>query len=68
MANLFRKTYTRALPEGAEVFTRRGKRMSRWTNGLGRTQTAEVSTDGQGVLVNVASQCESRSKKAQPTS
>ena len=33
MANLYRKTYTKPLPDGAEVFTRRGKRMARWTNG-----------------------------------
>ena len=51
MANVFRKTYKRALPEGAEVVTRRGKRMARWTDGRGRTQTAELSPDGQAVIV-----------------
>ena len=51
MANLFRKTYTRALPEGAEVFARRGKELARWTDGRGRTQTAQLSPDWQGVIV-----------------
>ena len=51
MANLFRKTYTRALPEGADVVTRRGKKLVRWTDGRGRTQTAELSSDGRGVIV-----------------
>ena len=54
MANLYRKTYTRALPEGEEVFTRRGKKMARWIDGRGRKQTAELSTDGQGVIVESA--------------
>ncbi len=51
MANLYRKTYTHEIPEGAEVFTRRGKRMARWTDGRGRVQTAALSPDKQGVII-----------------
>ena len=51
MASIFRKRIKRAKPEGAEMFTRRGKRMTRWTDGRGQTQTAELSADGESVIV-----------------
>jgi len=51
MANIFRKTYAKPLPEAAEVFTRRGKKMARWTDGRGRTQTAPLASDRQRVVL-----------------
>ncbi len=54
MANLYRKTYTRALPDGAEVFTRRGKKLAKWTDGRGRKQTAELARDGEKVILESA--------------
>ena len=51
MAIVYRKTHTKPLPAGAELFTRRGKKLARWTDGHSRTQTAELSDDGQSVVV-----------------
>ncbi len=35
IATLYRKTYTKPLPEGAELFTRRGQRFARWKDAKG---------------------------------
>jgi len=51
MATIYRKTYRRALPEGAEVVCRNGKQVARWTDGNGHKQTAEVADDGQNIIV-----------------
>ena len=51
MAALFRKTTTRPAPEGAELFTRKGKRFARWKDRSGKTRTAPVVCDAQGVAV-----------------
>src|SRR4051812_1709499 len=46
---LYRKSYTKALPIEAELFTRKGERFARYTDGRGRTKTAKVTTNEQGV-------------------
>jgi integrase len=50
MASVFRRSYRRPLPEGAEVVTRRGERLARWKDRAGRTRTAPLADDGQIVL------------------
>ena len=42
MASVYRKTVTRKLPAGAELFTRKGERMARWKDRTGKRQTAPV--------------------------
>ncbi len=44
MATVFRKTYTKPLPKGAELFTRRGQRFARWKDAKGKMRTAKVTT------------------------
>jgi integrase len=46
MSNLRRIPYTKPLPPGAEVFTRKGKRLARWKDGKSRTREAPVNEDG----------------------
>jgi integrase len=72
MGTVFKKITTRAMPEDAEVFTRKGERLARWkagrkvktapVTGSGRIRT-ESSTyycryrDGSGLVVEVATGC-----------
>ena len=46
---LYRKTFTKAIPRGAELFTRKGERFARWSDGRGRTRTAKVTSNQHGV-------------------
>ena len=48
MGSIFKKTVTKPLPPGAEVFTRGGKRYARWTDRKGKTRTAPVKQDNDG--------------------
>ncbi len=48
MATVFKKTYTKPLPEGAELFTRKCERFARWKDGKGKTRTAKVTTGKDG--------------------
>jgi len=50
MARVFRHTYSKALPEGSEVLTRRGKKYARFKDGRGKTLTAPLSQDGKKVI------------------
>ena len=52
MASVFKKTFTKPLPEGAEVFIRKDERFARWKDGKGKTRTAPVTT-GRGGLDRV---------------
>ncbi len=40
---LYRPTFTKAIPSGAEIFARKGERFARWKDGRGRTRTAKVT-------------------------
>src|SRR6188768_3119230 len=42
MASVYRKTVTRNLPSGAELFRRQGSQYARWTDSKGKRQTAPV--------------------------
>ncbi len=48
MAHVYRKTYTKPVPIGAEFFTRRGARMVRWTAANGKTKMARVTVPETG--------------------
>ncbi len=48
MATVFRKTFTKPLPEGAEVHDRRGERCVRWKDAQGKTRTALLTTGRDG--------------------
>ncbi|MGD9647468.1 MAG: tyrosine-type recombinase/integrase [Pirellulales bacterium] len=48
MGSVYKKSYTKPLPEGAEFFTRRGERFARWRDAKGRTQTAPVTIPSKG--------------------
>ena len=48
MATVFRKTYTKVLPKGAELFTRKGQRFARWKDTKGKTRTTKITTGKDG--------------------
>ena len=48
MGTVYRETYTKPLPPGAEVFMRKGERFARWTDSRGRKHTAKVTTPTEG--------------------
>ena len=48
MATVFKKTFTKPLPDGAEVLTRKGERFARWKDGKGKTRTAKVAVPEKG--------------------
>ena len=48
MGSVFRATYTKALPGGAELFTRKGKRYARWEDAHGKRRTAPTTASDRG--------------------
>lgn len=48
MATVFKKQFTKPLPEGAELFSRKGQQFARWKDGSGRTRTERVTTGRDG--------------------
>ena len=48
MGAVYKPTYTKPLPDGAELFTRNGERFARWTDGRGRKRTAKVTVPKRG--------------------
>ncbi len=48
MGTVYRPTYTKPLPDGAELFTRNDDRFARWTDGRGRKRTAKVTIPENG--------------------
>ena len=56
MGTIFRKTYTKPLPDGAEIQIRKDKRVARWKDGSGKTRTAKVTTgkDGSNRIISVS--------------
>ncbi len=51
MATIYRKMHTKLLPDGAELFTRKGQQYARWVDGRGKNQMAELSPDGQKIII-----------------
>ena len=49
MGNVFKQRYTRPLPEGAELFTRKGQGFARWTDSRGKRQTAKLTETGDRI-------------------
>ena len=47
---VYRETYTKPLPEGAELFTKGDERFARWTDRRGKKRTAKVTTGRDGSL------------------
>ena len=48
MGTIFRKQFTKPLPEAAELFTRKGEHFARWIDGNGKTRTEKVTTGKDG--------------------
>lgn len=48
MATVLKKTFTKPLPEGAELFTRKGRRLARWKDAKGKTRAARLTTGQDG--------------------
>lgn len=49
MGTVYHKTFTKPLPAGVELFTRKGQRLARWKDHKGKTRTARVTTNKAGV-------------------
>jgi integrase len=48
VGTVFRKSYTKPLPRGAETFVRQGERFARWKDGKGRTRRAPLTVGQDG--------------------
>ncbi len=48
MASVYRKSYTKPLPAGAETFSRAGEKHARWKDHAGKPRTARVFTGRNG--------------------
>jgi integrase len=48
MGSVFRKTFTKPLPAGAETFVRKGERLARWKDRRGKTRTAPLTAGKNG--------------------
>jgi integrase len=48
VGTVFRKTFTKPLPAGAETFTRKGERFARWKDAKGKTRTAPLTVGKDG--------------------
>ena len=49
MATVFKKTFTKPMPQGTELFTRKGQRFARWKDAKGKTRTEKVTAGKNGV-------------------
>ena len=50
MGTVFKKTVTRPLPQGAELFNKQGQQFARWKPSKGRARTAKVTTGKDGSI------------------
>ena len=48
MGTVFKKTFTKPLPTGAETFVRKGQRFARWKDSKGKTRTAPLTVGADG--------------------
>src|SRR5262245_6459564 len=48
MGTVFKKTVTKPMPAGAEIFSRKGQRFARWRNAKGKACTAPVTVGKDG--------------------
>ncbi len=49
MSHLRKIPFTKPIPAGAEMVTRRGVRLAHWTDGRGKAREAELTEDGQRI-------------------
>ena len=54
MGTVFKKTFTKEMPAGAETFVRKGQRFARWINTKGKTRVAEITTGQDGAMTGLA--------------
>jgi len=52
MANIYKKKYPMAMPDGAEIVERQSRRIARWATSRGQLRTAEVLADGRVQFVS----------------
>ena len=50
MGTVFKRTATKPLPVGAELFVRKGERFARWKTAKGKTRTAPVVVPAEGTF------------------
>lgn len=55
MATVYKPTVTKAVPEGAKIFTRKDERYARWKTKAGKTRTAPVTTTAKGHRIRIRS-------------
>jgi len=57
MGTVFKKTFTKPVPVGSEIFSRKEERYARWKDSKGKTPTARITIgkDGQDRLLIEAS-------------
>ena len=48
MGTVYRKSFTKPLPTGADIIVRTGQRFARWKDGKGKTRTAPLTTGTDG--------------------
>ena len=48
MGTVYKETYTKPLPSGAKVITRKGQRFAQWQDGKGKTRTAPLTVGRDG--------------------
>ena len=48
MGTIFKKTFTKPVPLGAEIFERKGARFARWVDSKGKKRTALLTTGNDG--------------------
>ncbi|MBN2291221.1 MAG: site-specific integrase [Pirellulales bacterium] len=48
MGTVYKKTFTKPLPAGAEIFTRKGERFARWKPAKGKARTAPLTVGKNG--------------------
>ena len=48
MGSVYKKKYTKPVPDGAEAFTRKGQKHVRWTDHRGKRKTAKLTIGKDG--------------------
>src|SRR5579871_3890439 len=51
MGHVYKATFTKPLPTGAEVFNRKGRQFAKWTDAKGKARTASLTEAGNRIIV-----------------
>jgi hypothetical protein len=51
---VYKETYSKPLPEGVRILTRKDGKYARFTNGRGRQKEAKLTRDGDRILVETS--------------